>query len=171
MCRKELKLLCVCALCVTFPREKKLQLYEQKLWKCCSLNIDIMLIVMKQILINPRLWARCARPRAHPAYLAQFNPTLFFQSFLSLHCWCSLLLPGTYSATRRAFLSLSKHWVPALVKILPFSFAFLLLFLIFTLSLQRSPPLECRGTFPNPGEEKIMHCLSLCCHRDSRTAK
>lgn len=60
----------------------------------------------------PLLSTNIVPPPAHPANLGQFNPTLFF--FPRRPCRCSFLLPGTYSATRRAFLSLFKHQIPFL---------------------------------------------------------
>lgn len=133
-----------------------------------------VLIVVNRILINPRLWAHCARPK----------PTQHISHSLIPHCFSSPFIPCTADvlfSSPALILPRAEHSspcsntasrVPALVKILPFSFAFFLFFNFHSESAVL-PPLECRGTFfpQNPGEEKMMHCLSLCCHHDSRAVK
>lgn len=103
--------------------------------------------VVKRILINPRLWAHCARP----------EPTQHISHSLIPHCFSSPFIPCTADvlfSSPALILPRAEHSspcsntasrVPALVKILPFSFAF---FLFFNFRSAVLPPLECRGTFP-----------------------
>lgn len=119
---------------------------------------------------HPTLMGSLCQAWAHPAYLAQFNPTLFFQLFHSLHCRCSLILPR---AEHSSPCSNTASRVPLLVEILPFSFAFSLCFNFHSKCVCSAPTSGMQSHFfPNPAEEKMMHCPLLLLSsplKDSRT--
>lgn len=144
--------------CVSHIHEEW-QLYEPRFWRRCSCITYIMFNSRKMNSHHPTLTGSLCQARASPAHFTQFNPTLFFQSFHSLNCWCPpLILPRAEHSSPS---SNTASRIPALLnKTLPFFFRFLFFFFPKLLLCRAATSGMHTGTSPKScGGENDALCL------------
>lgn len=136
---------------------KQRDTYPRKISYMKTFSKHIGLIVVTHILINPRLWAHCARPEPTQQISLSLIPHCFSSPFTP--CTVDVLLSSPALILPRAehscHCSNTASRIPALVKVLP-SLSLSFAFLLFTVSLQCSHRWNAEALTP-----KMMHRLSF----------